>query len=158
MSARVGHPQLRASGRLIAAGIVVALFGLIGTRSLNYLAFVGLALGPTFAAAILERPGQRTATISLGSMTVATLLPLVMGAIANGARRELLTNLTAWTFVGGAVIGGLAIYFILPAATVWVDDMRSSARLRDIRARQARLEQDWGVEVRNETPAGEAQK
>jgi len=146
------HSQLRASGRLIAAGVAIALFGLIGTRSVDYLAFVAIALGPTCAAAILERPGQRAATISMGSMTVATLLPLVMGAIANGARRNLLTSLSAWTFVGGAVLGGLAIYLLLPAVTVWVDDMKSSRRLRDVRDRQALLERDWGVEVRTEPP------
>lgn len=151
MRASTHHHQLRASGRVIAAGLVIALFGLIGTRSLDYLAFVALALGPTLAAAILERPGQRAATISLGSMTVATLLPLVMGAIAGGARRELLMSLTPWLFVGGAVLGGIAIYLILPAATVWVDDMKSTARLRDIRARQAALERDWGIEVRGDT-------
>jgi MFS family permease len=152
MSARVTHSQLKVSGRLITAVLGVALFGLIGTRSLSYLAFVALALGPTLAAAILERPGQRVATISLCSLTVATLLPLVMGAIANGARRDLLTSATAWMFVGGAVLGALAIYFVLPAATVWIDDLRATARLRDIRARQAALERDWGAEVRNEAP------
>lgn len=152
MSVRVSHSQLKVSGRLIAAGLAVALFGLIGTRSIGYLAFVALALGPTIAAAILERPGQRVATISLGSLTTATLLPLVMGAIANGAKRDLLTSLAAWTFVCGAVLGGLAIYFILPAATVWIDDLRASARLRDVRSRQAALEREWGPEVRSETP------
>ena len=155
MSVRATPSYHKVSG-LIAAGIALALFGLVGTRSLNYLAFVALALGPTVAAAILERPGQRAATISLGSLTMATLLPLVMGAIANGSKRDLLTNLTAWSFVAGAVVGGLAIYFILPAATVWVDDMRAQARLRDIRTRQAALERDWGVEVRNETPKAAA--
>ena len=149
---RASHSQLRASGRLIAAGVVIATFGLIGTRSIDYLAFVALALGPTFAAAILEKPGQRSATISMGSMTVATLLPLVMGAIAGGARRDLLTNLTAWTFVAGAVLGGLAIYLLLPAATVWVDDMKSNARLRDVRAKQAALERAFGPEVRTDAP------
>jgi len=149
---RVHHHahQLRASGRLIAAGVAIALFGLIGTRSVEYLAFVAIALGPTCAAALLERPGQRAATISMGSMTVATLLPLVMGAIAGGARRNLLTSLSAWTFVGGAVLGGLAIYLLLPAVTVWIDDMKSSKRLREIRDRQALLERDWGAEVRGE--------
>jgi hypothetical protein len=142
--------QLRGSSRLIAAGVAIALFGLIGTRSVEYLAFVAIALGPTCAAALLERPGRRAATISMGSMTVATLLPLVMGAIAGGSRRNLLTSLPAWTFVGGAVLGGLAIYLLLPAVTVWIDDMKSSKRLREIRERQALLERDWGVEVRSE--------
>jgi hypothetical protein len=147
---RATPSQLRASGRLIAAGVLIALCGLIGTRSIGYLAFVAIALGPTCAAAILEKPGQRAATISMGSMTVATLMPLVMGAIAGGARRNLLTSLTAWTFVGGAVLGGLAIYLLLPAITVWVDDMKSSKRLREVRDRQAMLERDWGAEVRGE--------
>jgi len=144
------YHQVRASGRLIAAGVAIVLFGLIGTRSVEYLAFVAIALGPTCAAALLERPGQRAATISMGSMTVATLLPLVMGAIAGGARRNLLTSLPAWTFVGGAVLGGLAIYLLLPAVTVWIDDMKSSKRLREVRDRQALLERDWGPEVRGE--------
>ena len=149
---RASPSQLRASGRLIAAGVAIVLFGLIGTRSVGYLAFVAIALGPTFAAAILEKPGQRSATISMGSMTVATLLPLVMGAIANGAQRNLLMSLSAWMFVGGAVLGALAIYLLLPAVTVWIDDMKSSARLRDVRAKQAALEKDFGPEVRGEPP------
>ncbi|MBV8537602.1 MAG: hypothetical protein JO128_18545 [Alphaproteobacteria bacterium] len=150
MRAHHHQHQLRASGRLIAVGVAIALFGLIGTRSIEYLAFVAIALGPTCAAALLEKPGQRSATISMGSMTVATLLPLVMGAIAGGARRNLLTSLTAWTFVGGAVLGALAIYLLLPAVTVWVDDMKSSKRLREIRDRQALLERDFGPEVRGD--------
>lgn len=149
---RVSPSQLRTSGRLLAAGVIVALLGLVGTRSIEYLAFIGLALAPTLAAAILERAGQRVATVSIGSMTVATLLPLVMGAIANGAHRDLLTSLAAWTFVAGAIAGGLVIYFALPAATVWVDSARASARLRDIRTKQAQLERDWGVEVRSDQP------
>lgn len=150
--ARVSPAQLRASGRVLAAGLVVALLGLVGARSIGYLGFIALALLPTLAAAILERTGQRVATVSIGSMTVATLLPLVMDAIANGAHRDLLTSSAAWMFVGGAVAGGIAIYFALPAATVWMDNARAGARLRWIRAQQAQLERDWGAEVRNDQP------
>lgn len=148
--ARVSPSQLRASGRVLAAGLIVALLGLVGARSIEYLGFIALALMPTLAAAIIERAGQRVATVSIGSMTVATLLPLVMGAIAKGAHRDLLTSLPAWTFVGGAVVGGIAIYFALPAASVWIDSARATGRLRDIRAKQAQLERDWGAEVRND--------
>jgi len=140
---------VRVNGRLIAAGIFMVLLAMIGTRSLSYLGFVALALMPTFAAAIVERAGQRSATISIGSMTVATLMPLVMGAIANGSSRDLLTSSGAWLFVGGAVAGGAAIYFVMPMATVLLEDMRANARLRELRTRQAQLEQHWGPEVRS---------
>ncbi len=140
--------RLGASGRLIVAGVGIAVFGLLGTRSLGYLAFVVLALMPTFAAAILEKRGQRAATISIGSMTVATLLPLVLGAIANGSSRDLLHSGSAWTFVAGAVLGGAAIYFVLPTMTVWMEESKAQSRLRHLRERQQKLEKDWGTEVR----------
>jgi len=148
MNVRATH-SVRANGRLLAAGITIVLLGMIGTRSLSYLGFVALALLPTFAAALLEKPGQRSATISVGSMTVATLMPLVMGAIANGSNRDLLTSGTAWLFIGASVLGGAAIYFAMPMAAVWIDDMRATARLRELRNRQAQLEQHWGPEVRS---------
>jgi len=136
------------SGRMIAVGVAFAVFALLGTRSLSYLAFAAIALAPTFAAAIIEKPGRRSATISIGSLTVATLMPLILGAIANGSTRNLLSSGTAWTFIAGAVVGGIAIYFVLPTATLLLDDMRANARLRALRAQQGKLEQDWGTEVR----------
>ena len=148
---RVTH-SVRTNGRLMAAAIMIVLLGMIGTRSLGYLAFVAIALMPTFAAALLEKTGQRSATISIGSMTAATLMPLVMGAIANGSSRDLLTSSQAWLFVAGAVLGGAAIYFAMPAATVVLEAMRARARLRELRDRQALLEQHWGPEVRSQTP------
>ncbi|HEX9462959.1 MAG TPA: hypothetical protein VGB82_10210 [Alphaproteobacteria bacterium] len=150
MSARAS--SARASGRMVAVGVLLVLFGLIGTKSVGYLGFVGLALLPTLAAAIVEKPGRRSATVSIGSMTVATLFPLVLGAIANGGSRNLLTSLEAWTFVGCAVLGGAAIYIAMPAAAVWLDDMRATSRLRDLRARQDKLEHDWGPNIRAGAP------
>src|SRR5258708_33517990 len=98
MSARAS--SARASGRMVAVGVLLVLFGLIGTKSVGYLGFVGLALLPTLAAAIVEKPGRRSATVSIGSMTGATLLPLVLGAIANSRSRKLLTSLEAGAFLG----------------------------------------------------------
>jgi hypothetical protein len=143
----------RASARMVAAGVALVLFGLIGTKSLGYLGFVALALLPTLAAGIFEKPGRRSATVSIGSMTVATLFPLVLGAIANGGSRNLLTSLEAWTFVGCAVLGGAAIYVAMPAVAVWLDDMRATQRLRELRARQDKLEHDWGAEIRTGAPS-----
>jgi hypothetical protein len=138
----------KTNGRTLAAGVAVVVIGLLGAKSMGYLAFVGLALLPTFAAAILEKPGMRSATVSIGSMTTATLFPLVLGAIAHGSTRDLLGSVQAWAFIGCAVVGGAVIYFVVPIASVWVEDMRAAARLRDIRLRQQKLERDWGADVR----------
>ena len=145
--------SLKTNARTLAAGVALVLIAMVGTRSLTYLSFVTLALLPTLAAAIMEKPGYRSATVSVGSMTIATLFPLVLGAIAHGGTRNLLASVEAWTFVGFAVAGGIAIYFVMPAALVWFDDMRAAARLREIKSRQEQLERDWGPDVRSGGPS-----
>jgi hypothetical protein len=148
MRARARPANNSASMRMIGMGVVLALCGLLGTRSLSYLAFAGIALAPAICAAIIEKPGQRAATISIGSMTTATLVPLILGAIANGSSRDLLGSPRAWTFIAGAVLGGIGIYFVLPTITIMIDDSRAARRLRELQERQQKLEQDWGAEVR----------
>jgi 4-hydroxybenzoate polyprenyltransferase len=142
-------PSLRASGRAAAIGTILLSIGLIASSSFSYVVFILLALVPMIAAALLEKRGNRSATICIGSLTLATVLPIVLGAIADGGSRSLINSATAWIFVAGAVCGGIAIYFVLPTMSVMLDDMRAAARLRELRKRQEALERDWGQEVRS---------
>src|SRR3954466_8038734 len=92
----------------------VALLMLLALYSMNYVYFVALALLPSAAAAVIEPAGQRPATISITSMTAATVLPLVLNGITNH-RPDLLMRVSAWGFVGCAVLGGVVIFLVLPA-------------------------------------------
>lgn len=139
--------QVAANGRAALTLIGVGLIIVVAVSSFSYLVFVAAALMPTIGAAIMERRGQRQMAISVGALTLATVIPLVIGAIATGSQRNLLGSSTAWTFVGLAAAAGFAIYFLMPVANVWIDDMRSQARLKALRERQQQLEKDWGPEV-----------
>jgi hypothetical protein len=143
MTAAQAAANARAALTLIGVGLVIV----VAVSSFSYLVFVAAALMPTIGAAIMERRGQRQMTISVGALTLATVIPLVIGAIATGSHRNLLGSSAAWTFVGLAAAAGFAIYFLMPVANVWIDDMRAQARLKALRERQQQLEKDWGPEV-----------
>lgn len=133
--------------RLLVAGLTIAFLVTIATQSMSYLPFIALALVPAAVAAWFERTGERAASTAIASMTVATLLPQLFGAI-NAEGRDLLYNPAAWSFICAAVLSGIAVYLLLPAATVWLDDRRADRRLKKLRQMQDDLERDWGPEVR----------
>ena len=140
-------PAAESAGGLIAT-VIVGGAVLLGLYSVNYLYFVVLALLPSLAAAIVEPRGQRAATIAITSLTAATVLPLVLGSITAGTHRDLLTSGAAWSYVGGAVLGGMAIFLCLPAGTAWRQDRRAKRRIQALRKRQQEIEEVWGPEVR----------
>lgn len=143
----------RGNLRMLVALMAIALLVVVALSSVTYLLFVIMALAPAIALSILEKPGHRQATISVGSLTAATVAPLVIGAIAGGSRRDLLGSAEAWTFVGIAAAAGFAVYLVLPAVAVWIADIQADARLRKLRERQAALEKDWGTEIRGSNNA-----
>lgn len=128
--------------------VVIGLAFVLGVYSLHMLCFVLLALVPAAAAALIEPRGQRAATISIASLTAATVLPLVLGSMTAQIHRDLLTSMAAWSYVGGAVLAGLAIFLCLPAGTAWREDRRAKRRIQALRNRQREIEDEWGSEVR----------
>ncbi len=147
MKVKMTSAQAAANGKVAMGLIGIGLLIVVAMSSISYLLFIAIALVPAIAALLLDRPGQRQATTSVAAMTLATVIPLVLGAIASGSVRNLLGSSVAWTFVGAAAGTGFALYFLMPAASSWMADMRASARLRAIRERQQALEKDWGPEV-----------
>src|ERR1041385_7108133 len=105
--------SLRISGWVVTIVVALLSLGLIASSSFSYVMFLFLALIPMVAAALLEKRGNRSATICIGSLTLAAALPIVLGAIADGGTRSLITSTTAWMFIAAAVGGGVAIYFVL---------------------------------------------
>lgn len=139
-------PADSAAGLL--ALVVIGIAFVLGVYSLHLLYFVVLALVPAGAAALIEPRGQRAATISISSLTAATVLPLVLGSMTAQIHRDLLTSMAAWSYVGGAVLAGLAIFLCLPAGTAWREDRRAKRRIQALRAQQHEIEETWGSEVR----------
>jgi len=135
------------NGRIAIAVILIGGLIVIAASAISYLIFLLLAMLPAATASFLERPGQRQATTSVGTLTMATVIPLILGAIATGSDRDLLRSSTAWTFVAAGAVIGIGIYFALPMIAVWMEDMRASTRLRKMRERQTQLVNDWGAEV-----------
>lgn len=140
-------PSTESAAGLLAL-VALSLGVMLGMYSLDDLYFVVLALLPSAAAALIEPRGQRAATISIASLTAATVLPLVLGSMTAGVHRNLLTSRAAWSFVGGAVLAGLAIFLCLPAGTAWREDRKAKRRIRALRKRQEEIEEEWGSEVR----------
>ncbi len=141
------EPAAESAGGLVAT-VAIGVAMLLALYSMNYLYFVVLALLPSAAAAVIEPRGQRAATIAITSLTAATILPLVLGSITAGTHRNLLASGAAWSYVGGAVLGGMAIFLCLPAGTAWREDRRAKRRIQALRKRQQEIEEEWGPEVR----------
>ena len=140
-------PAADSSAGLLATVVLGCAF-VLGVYSLHMLYFVLLALLPAAVAAIIEPRGQRAATISIASLTLATVTPLVLSTMLAGKQRDLLMSGEAWTFVGGAILAGLAIFLCLPAGTAWREDRRARRRIQALRERQKEIEEEWGPEVR----------
>lgn len=140
-------PRSQMNGRVALAAILIGGLIVIAASAISYLIFLVLAAVPAIAASFLERPGQRQATTSVGVLTMATVIPLILGAIATGSDRDLLRSPTAWTFVAVSAAIGFGIYLALPVVAVWMEDMRATSRLRKMRERQKQLATDWGSEV-----------
>jgi hypothetical protein len=121
---------------------------ILGLYSLHNLYFAVLALMPAGFAAVVEPRGQRTAAISIGVVTIATVVPLILGSMTSHSGRDLFISSLAWAYVGGAVLCGVAIYLALPAGAVWRHDRRAKQRVQQLRARQKTIEEEWGPEVR----------
>lgn len=139
--------RISANGRAAIAAIVLGGLIVIAASAFSYLVFLMLATAPIVAASMLERPGQRQATVSVAALTMSTVIPLILGAIATGSDRDLLRSPTAWMFVATAAILGAGIYFMLPVVAVWFEDMRAGTKLRKMRERQQALIADWGPEI-----------
>jgi hypothetical protein len=135
------------AGTLLAL-VVIGFALILGLYSMHTLYFVVLALMPAAFAAIIEPRGQRAATIAIASLTLATITPLVLSTMLAGKQRDLLMSLEAWSFVGGAILAGLAIFLCLPAAAAWHQAGRAKRRIEILRKRQHEIEETWGSEVR----------
>jgi uncharacterized membrane protein YccC len=142
------HDHSADSAGTLLALVVIGIAFVLGLYSMHTLYFVVLALVPAAFAAIIEPRGQRAATISIASLTLATVTPLVLSTMLAGKQRDLLMSGTAWTFVGGAVLAGLAIFLSLPAAAAWHENQRAKRRIEALRKRQQEIEENWGSEVR----------
>lgn len=140
-------PSADSAGALLALVVLGAAF-ILGLYSLHTLYFVVLALLPSVVAAIIEPRGQRAATISISTLTAATITPLVLATMIAGKQRDLLMSGAAWSYVGGAVLAGLAIFLCLPAGTAWRENQRAKRRIEALRKRQQEIEETWGPEVR----------
>jgi hypothetical protein len=145
----IRDPQTQKVGCLAAGAIVAMIGGIASFSSVTHLYFMVVAMAPTIALAIIERPGNRVATTSVGALTAATVLPLLFGAMTREPKRELFDNATAWAFVGVAVSAGILIYVLLPVSAGLFHDQRLRARRRLLRDRQEALEEEWGAEVRS---------
>jgi hypothetical protein len=128
--------------------VVLGIAAILGLYSLHTLYFVVLALLPAVVAAVIEPRGQRAATISIATLTAATITPLVLSTMIAGKQRDLLVNFAAWSYVGGATLAGLAIFLCLPAGAAWRADRLAKLRIQTLRKRQQEIEETWGSEVR----------
>jgi hypothetical protein len=136
------------SSASLLAVLALGFAFILGLYSLHNLYFAVLALIPAIFAAVIEPRGQRAAAISIGILTLGTVVPLVLGSMTSHSGRDLLISSLAWAYVGGAVLGGVAIYMALPAGAMWRHDRRAKRRVQELRARQRKIEEEWGTEVR----------
>lgn len=88
------------------------------------------------------------ATVSVGSVTLAALIPLIGDSMLRSGREDPFHSAFAWSTVGLAILLGGLIYIMLPVATSWFDERDKRVLRRRIRDRQKELEDTWGSDVK----------
>jgi len=135
----------------------IALFAVIllvvTALPLSILLLAGLV--PTIVAALVDNWRAKYLTRTVGFMNLAGLTPLVVQLWGDGltlvAAVNILSRPVSWlTMYGAAGIGWVLFQSMPSLARVFVD-IRADQLQRDLKARAARLVQEWGEEVAGKT-------
>jgi hypothetical protein len=148
---RTAKPARRAArlGATAPIAILAALLLAATELPLSILLLAGLL--PTMVAALVDRHRAKYLTRAVGFMNLAGLSPLVVQLWGQGLAMTGLANILSrpvnWLTMYGAAGIGWVLFLGMPSVARVFVDIRADQLQRDLKARAARLVQDWGEEV-----------
>lgn len=132
-------------------GPIIGILFLTGMFATPTALLVAFGLLPTYAAWLFDKDRNKLMAITVGSLNVAALTPLLMKLWSDGhsitAARALLMSPLSWLFIfiGSGV--GWVLAQAIPAAIVVIISSRNKIKLEHLRARQKQLTDEWGASV-----------
>ena len=152
--ARAGKPAKparRAARRSAAGPIAILGMTLLAAAELPLSILLLAGLVPTMVAALVDRYRARYLTRAVGFMNLAGLSPLVVQLWSHGLTMlglaDILSRPVNWLIMYGAAGIGWVLFLGMPSLARIFVDIRADQLQDDLKARAARLVQEWGEEV-----------
>jgi hypothetical protein len=159
---RVGaaKPARRAARRGSAARTMLAMLAatLLAATELPLSILLLAGLVPTMVAALVDRYRAKYLTRTVGFMNLAGLAPLAVqlwsGGLTMTGLADILARPVNWLTMYGAAGIGWVLFLGMPSLARIFVDIRADQLQGDLKARAARLAQDWGEEVTGKAKPG----
>lgn len=131
--------------------VVTAILALVGIFAAPTAIVIAGGLIPAYAAWMLDRDKGKLMAITVGSLNIAALTPLLIRLWSNGHTRsgatDILTSPLSWMLLlAGSGIGWILAQAI-PAIIVMVISGKNKLKLERIKTRQKQLTDEWGPGV-----------
>lgn len=139
-------------GRLF---LILLLIGGAYFMPIAVILVVGLL--PTATATLIERQGEHTATMTVGPLNIAGVVPLIIELFDGVATLDraliLLADPSNWLVMYGSAAAGWMLFYAIPPVVTAVVIYRSEQRLQSLRQQQEQLVEEWGQEVSGQSEA-----
>jgi hypothetical protein len=149
--AGAAKPAGRAARRNATATVAILLVTLLAVTALPLCILLLTGLVPTMVATLLDRYRAKYLTRTVGFMNLAGLTPLIVQLWGDGhtmvSVADILSRPTNWLTMYGAAGIGWVLFLGMPSIARVFVDIRADQLQRDLKARAARLVQEWGEEV-----------
>ena len=144
---RAGRTARRGASATLA--ILAAVLLAATALPLTILLLAGLI--PTMAASLIDSYRAKYLTRTVGFMNLAGLAPLVVQLWSNGHSMagvaDILARPVNWLAMYGAAGIGWVLFLGMPSLARIFVDIRADQLQADLKARAARLVEDWGEDV-----------
>lgn len=121
-----------------------------------------LGLLPTVAALLVDRDPGRHGAITVGCFNLCGIAPVLIPLWESGHTLDgtlvLLREPLNWLLMYGAAALGWLFFFVVPPAVAVFLAWRMQDRIRELKARQKTLTDEWGPEVARPPPPAPPQR
>jgi hypothetical protein len=117
-----------------------------------------LGMFPTMACALVDRSPQRYATITVGLMNTAGIIPHLVRLWVWGENMQhmldIISDPLAWLTMYGTATFGWFLFFALPPLVQTILNQRIKLKIASLDHKQNAMVREWGEEIRlgNEAP------
>ncbi|HXA69938.1 MAG TPA: hypothetical protein VNW24_05785 [Stellaceae bacterium] len=149
--AGAARPRRRTARRSVTPTLAILAALLLTATELPLAILLLAGLVPSMVAALIDRTRARYLTRAVGFMNLAGLSPLVMQLWGRGLTMiglaDILSRPVNWLIMYGAAAIGWVLFLGMPSLARIFVDIRADQLQQDLKARAARLVQDWGDDV-----------
>ncbi len=138
--------------------IACGLLPVIAIFYWHVIAFVLLAMLPTFVAGFLDRREGKYAAYAVGGFNLSGALPYLFRMLDGSTPGmlgllDVISSPWPWLVILGASAIGWMIYYAVPILVLRYQAIRDRQRIKYLRQRQTELVEEWGSEVSPENNA-----